>query len=620
MLELDLSRRQLQSLIHVSNVLNSSLNYDETLELIMRETISVIEAADSGILFLYDQKKNVLEAKYTLGVNADIFSNVRILPGESMTGQAFNARRPLMFNRKAILHYIEHTTTEQTLDLMQRKQPSYPYSALCTPILLNGNCIGVITIDSFDENQCFTTADIRLLEAISHQAASIIEKTRLYREQQSSIHLLENMNSLIIQQNNLLKRSIDIHQSLSHLVLNGKSIEEILAYIYQLFGNPLVLADNTGVILSKSHLEILPQAYLDALEKQIKLKMLDLPKYQTIMELEYQDQPLSMLVLPLGAKPNFLGYLILLQVKHLTEVDFTALEHASSVLSMELIKSQTIFESENSIREKMLAELFAGNFNHQLIKRMAHSIDLDPRRQFQIVTIHMDKLLQKSFKDDFSAFMTRREIIQLANHIFLRNGNPLGLVAAKNDQIIILLSYSEQSTTEFINHYSRQNSQQLLEQLQSRYQDSCHLFVGIGLPFHGLHQLKKSSEQSIKCIEFIRTFRGKSGCISFTELGSTRLLLKHSIPDLIEFAKEVLGPLLAYEDSGKRVFLPSFLEYLRQNHSAKKTAECLHVHINTLNYRIRRVEEILELSLEDHSSLLDVYTALRIYELLEEHF
>jgi hypothetical protein len=63
-----LTHRQLQSFMHISNVLNTSFDIETIIDLIMSETIYVVEAAEGGSLWLYDKSQDVLVAKTAQGV------------------------------------------------------------------------------------------------------------------------------------------------------------------------------------------------------------------------------------------------------------------------------------------------------------------------------------------------------------------------------------------------------------------------------------------------------------------------------------------------------------------------------------------------------------------------
>ena len=83
------------------------------------------------------------------------------------------------------------------------------------------------------------------------------------------------------------------------------------------------------------------------------------------------------------------------------------------------------------------------------------------------------------------------------------------------------------------------------------------------------------------------------------------------LPDRVrrQYAERVLGPVLEYDVDS--VLLSTLEEFLAQGGSWNKTAEVLHVHLNTVRYRIKRVEELLGRDLGSTTDRLDVYLALR---------
>lgn len=52
--------------------------------------------------------------------------------------------------------------------------------------------------------------------------------------------------------------------------------------------------------------------------------------------------------------------------------------------------------------------------------------------------------------------------------------------------------------------------------------------------------------------------------------------------------------------------------YLQQGCSQNRTAELLHVHLNSLKYRLRRIVELTELNLHDSEELLYLQLSMRI--------
>ncbi|WP_432547464.1 helix-turn-helix domain-containing protein [Kineococcus sp. SYSU DK004] len=79
------------------------------------------------------------------------------------------------------------------------------------------------------------------------------------------------------------------------------------------------------------------------------------------------------------------------------------------------------------------------------------------------------------------------------------------------------------------------------------------------------------------------------------------------------FARRVLGPVL---DDGE--LLTTLRAHLRHGLSPTRTAQALHVHQNTVRYRVGRLEELLGRDLRDVADLADVHVALRLHDDLDD--
>ncbi|MGZ4160977.1 MAG: PucR family transcriptional regulator, partial [Neobacillus sp.] len=96
-------------------------------------------------------------------------------------------------------------------------------------------------------------------------------------------------------------------------------------------------------------------------------------------------------------------------------------------------------------------------------------------------------------------------------------------------------------------------------------------------------------------------------------------ILQNPEDEVIDFINEVLGPLIDYENSRKGELLKTLCVYLEGNQNVKRTADALHVHINTLNYRLKRIEEILSVNLTDSNQLLNIHLAVSMFKYVKKH-
>jgi len=98
------------------------------------------------------------------------------------------------------------------------------------------------------------------------------------------------------------------------------------------------------------------------------------------------------------------------------------------------------------------------------------------------------------------------------------------------------------------------------------------------------------------------------------------LELKNTINTMVDqlrsFAAEVLGKLSEHEHEHKSEYLTTLACYFRENNSPQRASRILHVHPNTVAYRVKRIEEITGLRLDNYTDRLIAQVALEILDSL----
>jgi purine catabolism regulatory family protein/PucR-like helix-turn-helix protein len=92
------------------------------------------------------------------------------------------------------------------------------------------------------------------------------------------------------------------------------------------------------------------------------------------------------------------------------------------------------------------------------------------------------------------------------------------------------------------------------------------------------------------------------------------LFLPRGLSETREAVDEVLGPLLRYDAAHESDLVRSLRVFLELNRSWKDAAAALHIHKQTLVYRMRRVEELTGRRLSDTGALADLWLALKAAE------
>jgi hypothetical protein len=101
--------------------------------------------------------------------------------------------------------------------------------------------------------------------------------------------------------------------------------------------------------------------------------------------------------------------------------------------------------------------------------------------------------------------------------------------------------------------------------------------------------------------------------VTSDEVASHELLLA-TVPASVlrSFRERLLSPLLAYDDRHRAELLPTLREFLACSGSWNACAAAMHVHVNTVRYRIRRIEELTGRDLSRLDDQVDFFLALQI--------
>ncbi len=142
---------------------------------------------------------------------------------------------------------------------------------------------------------------------------------------------------------------------------------------------------------------------------------------------------------------------------------------------------------------------------------------------------------------------------------------------------------------------------------------------GVGRIARDLVSIPQSFREAQQALEIGRRLFGENQLHLFAQMGVYRLLfLLDGQDELLEFYQETLGPLLPTANRGDSTLLETLEGFFRCNGNLSETARAMHLHRNSLLYRLGRIEENLGRSLEDSELRLSLQIALKIHHLLHE--
>jgi signal transduction histidine kinase len=171
---------RLQLLYQVSNVIHSTLEPQEALQLIVSEAVRLMHAS-SGSVVLINPTSGFLEIHASQNLPAAA-TRLKLRVGEGITGWVARTGKPARVG----------DVTQDPRYVMARRGVR---SELAVPLEVNGETRGVLNMDS-DRADAFTTEDQELLQELAVQAAKVIQNTWLYEQLRLKVHLFESLASV----------------------------------------------------------------------------------------------------------------------------------------------------------------------------------------------------------------------------------------------------------------------------------------------------------------------------------------------------------------------------------------------------------------------------------------
>ena len=138
--------------------------------------------------------------------------------------------------------------------------------------------------------------------------------------------------------------------------------------------------------------------------------------------------------------------------------------------------------------------------------------------------------------------------------------------------------------------------------------------MGISAPADGVTALSCALHEAGSARR-LAALRGTAAIsvVTSDEVASHELLLAAVPASVLQsFRERLLGPLLAYDDRHRAELLPTLQEFLACSGSWNACAAKMYVHVNTVRYRIRRIEELTGRDLSCLDDQVNFFLALRV--------
>jgi signal transduction histidine kinase len=164
-----LRARLLETLVRVSQSINSALNVNEALQVITREACVLMEARMCSLLLL-DETGHWLDVRASFGAGDAYLNRPRLSVDESFLGIVVRRKKPMQ------LENVQTSALYQNIPVARREGL---VSLLSAPLVFGGQTIGTLNVYT-GQPRSFSNEEIHILTALAELSAIAIEKARLY--------------------------------------------------------------------------------------------------------------------------------------------------------------------------------------------------------------------------------------------------------------------------------------------------------------------------------------------------------------------------------------------------------------------------------------------------------
>jgi sugar diacid utilization regulator len=392
-----------------------------------------------------------------------------------------------------------------------------------------------------------------ILQVLAQQAGVALANTRLHAREREQAEILRVTNLT-------LRRTMEIHDRLTRVAMEGQGQEGIAQAVHELTGYPAVIEDRFGNLRAWAG-PGRPDRYPKATPRhQDRLLRRAMTAGGPI-----RDGKRLLCVAVLGGA--VVGVLAVHDPDETAgEAERVAMEHATTVLTMELARLQTLAEAETRLRSDLVIELIEGVDGSRALNR-AQALGYDLGRPHRVLVVegrHGDEQADEFFR------AVRRAV---------RDARIGSLLAARLHDVIVLAD-TEVPWDKF-----------LVAVVGELHGADCRM--GVGGRRTALKEVPASYREAQLALKIQKAVDGPEHATRFDDLGVYQVLATaENSASMERFVAQWLGVLMDYDAAHGSQLVMTLSEYLECGGNYNATAKVLSVHRSTLKYRLKRIREV----------------------------
>jgi purine catabolism regulator len=413
------------------------------------------------------------------------------------------------------------------------------------------------------------------------------------------------------------QRSAELQRELNQIALDGGGIVRIAEHIASFVQQPLVLLREDGQVATHSGLEQLPdnrrQALLSGLPNVTALRSWAASQPLAILNEMVGTLPLNgnsvpagfgqAVVTPIVAMETIRGYCLLLRPQitssqSVSAVEEIAVSQGAAAAALEWAKLNAVGLAEERMRAAFVDELLASEIaDEQAWIQRGASLNYD------LTQPHVAWVIEARNVSEWPAILAR----------FIKEQG-VNVPLSRRDEGTLLFWPTDNPKS---GRDLKGLANVLAERIQTQY-PKAKIIIGIGRPATSPSTWLQSQQQARESWRLGKEWKG-APVTYFGDLGLYQLLTTlGNSNEASRFYRKTLGRLLSYDESKNAELVQTLEAFFECHGNLSQTAARLHIHRNTLTYRLEQISSITQLDLDDPDARFSLQFALKLRPVVKQ--
>ncbi|WP_411679108.1 PucR family transcriptional regulator [Clostridium thailandense] len=411
-----------------------------------------------------------------------------------------------------------------------------------------------------------------------------------------------------------LEKSFSFHQyyiqsslKLMEALLSGKNIQYILNIGTEIFGNPLLIGDSSFKTLGYTYdipiddpwwNEQIEANYVSSSSMMVLQNSKEFNRCLKSTEPELVDNKrlskYRYIVNNIMVDGKRLGHFCVIEYKRqFQQSDNRLIKLICDILASVMQRNSSLYCSKGEKYEYFIANLLDGKEqDHEPIQKRLKYMDLYLKENLYVITIHN---IGENDRYELLPYMIEvlESLISGVKSIIYHNN------------VVMIFSCDSRETL----------NKGILKKL-SDFLKKQHMVAGISQCFNDITNIREHYLQSINSIELGMKMNDKKTIYIYNDYSVYDLLnIAAEHRNLKSFCNPAFFKLINYDDKNNTNYVESLLVYLSNGTNVRSAAHALNIHRNTMDYRINKIQEIMDLKFSDPDVILSLYLSYKIFNI-----